>query len=184
MLAKTCFSVIATCTSSRFIQIKSLCVFQGVEQSDAKAAEWFLLSALQGHPPAQFNLGYMYDHGRGVLHSVDEASRWYASAAEQGHSGAEVNLAILEEHNANGAPESETAAAPAAHARNQSLDPAVAPLPLPPPAPERWYSRFKGVVTSLLGGPQGVVSPHSGGPRAAARRVAERRRALGSLGAF
>jgi len=171
----------------RFRTLRCL-LLQGVDQSDSKAAEWFLLSALQGHPPAQFNLGYMYDHSRGVRHSKKEACRWYTLAAQQGHTGAETNLSILEEDNHDDVLELELPAAPAV--QNQAsksrfcVDAAEAPLPLPPPEQQRWFSRLKGAMTNLLTGPQMVYSPRYGGPRAAARRVAERRRAQGSLGAF
>lgn len=158
-----------------------------MDQSDSKAAEWFLLSALQGHPPAQFNLGYMYDHSRGVRHSKKEACRWYALAVQQGHTGAETNLSILEEDNHDDFREPDLPVAPTVQDQttSRSVDTAAGtPLPLPPPEQQRWFSRLKGAMANLLTGPQSVYSPRYGGPRAAARRVAERRRAQGSLGAF
>ena len=46
----------------------------------------------QGHASAQFNLGVMYDNGRGVLKDDAEAVRWYRLAAEQGQAQAQYGL--------------------------------------------------------------------------------------------
>jgi hypothetical protein len=56
-----------------------------------------LLRALadQGSAAARYNLGVLYDNGRGVTQDFAEAARWYRGAAEQGHAGAQNNLAIL-----------------------------------------------------------------------------------------
>ena len=43
----------------------------------------------QGDADAQFNLGFMYDNGRGVAQNDAEAVRWYRKAAEQGDAGAQ-----------------------------------------------------------------------------------------------
>ena len=43
-------------------------------------------------PSAQFNLGKMYELGRGVTQDDAEAVRWYRLAAEQGHADAQYNL--------------------------------------------------------------------------------------------
>ena len=37
-----------------------------VLQDDAEAVRWFRLAAGQGEAEAQYNLGLMYDNGRGV----------------------------------------------------------------------------------------------------------------------
>ena len=49
-------------------------------------------AAEQGDATAQFNLGYMYDNGRGVPQNYTEAERWYRMAAEQGNATAQANL--------------------------------------------------------------------------------------------
>ena len=49
---------------------------------------WYRLAADQGDAAAQFNLGVMYDNGRGVLKDEAEAVRWYRLAAEQGDADA------------------------------------------------------------------------------------------------
>ena len=51
--------------------------------------------AEQGDADAQFNLGVMYDSGRGVLKDQAEAVRWYRLAAEQGHADAQFNLGAM-----------------------------------------------------------------------------------------
>ena len=56
--------------------------------------EWTPL-AEQGNVKAQYNLGLMYDMGKGVLQDYKEAVRWYQLAAEQGYSSAQHNLGLL-----------------------------------------------------------------------------------------
>jgi len=50
----------------------------------AEAAKWYRLAADQGDAGAQYNLGTMYDFGRGVRQNYAEAVRWYRFAAGQG----------------------------------------------------------------------------------------------------
>lgn len=50
------------------------------------------LMAEQGNAEAQFNLGLMYDRGRGVLKDKREAIRWYRAAAGQGDTFAQNAL--------------------------------------------------------------------------------------------
>ena len=47
---------------------------------------------------AQFNLGVLYNDGRGVQQDYAAAALWYRKAADQGHAGAQCNLAILYNH--------------------------------------------------------------------------------------
>lgn len=56
--------------------------------------EWRPL-AESGHVSAQFNLGVMYDEGRGVEVSRDKAIEWWTKAGEQGDMQAQHNLALL-----------------------------------------------------------------------------------------
>jgi TPR repeat protein len=51
--------------------------------------------AEQGFAKAQYNLGVMYDKGRGVPQDYAEAARWYRKAAEQGDADAQFNLGIM-----------------------------------------------------------------------------------------
>ena len=39
---------------------------RGTVRDDAEAAEWYLKAAEQGYAIAQYNLGFMYEAGRGV----------------------------------------------------------------------------------------------------------------------
>ncbi len=54
--------------------------------------------AEQGDANAQYNLGVMYDRGRGVPRDYAEAARWHRLAAEQGHAGAQTVLGVMYEY--------------------------------------------------------------------------------------
>ena len=58
------------------------------------AVKEFLPLAEQGLAPAQFNLGWMYQQGLGVLQDYAEAVEWYRKAAEQGFAPAQYSLGI------------------------------------------------------------------------------------------
>ena len=60
---------------------------QDIEQL-RKAAE-------QGDAEAHFNMGVMYDFGRGVPQDDREAVSWYRKAAEQGAAMAQHNLGVM-----------------------------------------------------------------------------------------
>ena len=66
----------------------------GVESSQAKAAELHSEAARQGHAEAQFALAWMYEEGRGVKRDDKEAVRWYRAAALQGHVRAMTTLGM------------------------------------------------------------------------------------------
>lgn len=48
-----------------------------------RAAEWYRRAAEQGHPDAQYNLGFMYLLGEGVPSDADEGLRLLRRAADQ-----------------------------------------------------------------------------------------------------
>ena len=50
--------------------------------------------AVQGDAVAQFCLGYMYKHGKGVLPDLQRAIEWYTKAAEQGYAFAQNDLGV------------------------------------------------------------------------------------------
>ena len=54
--------------------------------------------AEDGSQLAQFELGNMYENGRGVLQDYAEAVRWYRLAADQGNANAQSNLGIIYEY--------------------------------------------------------------------------------------
>jgi len=49
-------------------------------------------SAEKGDKEAQYNLGVMYDNGKGVRQDYTEAMKWYKLAAAQGDALAQYNL--------------------------------------------------------------------------------------------
>lgn len=53
--------------------------------------------AEKGYPFAQFNMGVLYDEGKGVPLDDAQAMQWYRKAAEQGVPQAQVNLGIMYE---------------------------------------------------------------------------------------
>jgi TPR repeat protein len=57
--------------------------------------EWLPLAADQGVADAQFNLGFMYANGRGVIQDYAEAAGWFRLAADQGVADAQYNLGFL-----------------------------------------------------------------------------------------
>jgi hypothetical protein len=61
----------------------------------ATALRAWLPLAEQGHATAQFNLGVLYERGRGVPQDYALAVQWYRQAAEQGHATAQFNLGVL-----------------------------------------------------------------------------------------
>ena len=56
--------------------------------------EWTPL-AEQGKFDAQYNLGMMYDNGKGVLQDYKTAVKWYRLAAQQGNALAQGNLGVM-----------------------------------------------------------------------------------------
>ena len=51
--------------------------------------------AVQGDPVAQFCLGYMYKHGKGVRSDPQKAIEWYTKSAEQGYTPAQNDLGVM-----------------------------------------------------------------------------------------
>ena len=66
-----------------------------IENSSDAGLQFWLKKAEQGDADAQFNLGYLYESGRGVSQDYNEAAKWYRKAAEQGHEKAQYNLGVL-----------------------------------------------------------------------------------------
>lgn len=61
------------------------------------ARKWDTISARAGLINAQYNLGYLYEHGKGVAKNCATAYRWYYLAALQGDSNAQYKLGYLTE---------------------------------------------------------------------------------------
>jgi len=77
----------------------------------AAASEFDEMKALadQGDARAQYNLGYMYDTGRGVPENDAEAVKWWLKAADQGFADAQYNLGSMYAHGL-GVPENDSEA--------------------------------------------------------------------------
>ncbi|HSG06069.1 MAG TPA: tetratricopeptide repeat protein [Nitrospiria bacterium] len=61
----------------------------------ATAYRLFQSLAEQGDAAAQYNLGLLYDKGKGAPQDYSEAVKWYQKAAEQGQAEAQYNLGFL-----------------------------------------------------------------------------------------
>ena len=70
--------------------------------------EWRQM-AEQGQAAAQYNLGIMYEYGRGVTQNDVEAVKWYRKASVQGVSVAQYKLGVMYD-NGWGVPPSDTEA--------------------------------------------------------------------------
>ena len=57
--------------------------------------QWYRKAAEQGFAQAQYNLGVMYENGRGVRQDYIQAVQWYRKAAEQGIAQAQYNLGLM-----------------------------------------------------------------------------------------
>ena len=64
----------------------------------AEAVRWFRKAANQGNADAQDNLGWLYEHGRGVAQDYAEAMRWFRKAADQGDADGQGNIGWLYEY--------------------------------------------------------------------------------------
>lgn len=60
-----------------------------------EAATLLLPLAQQGHPGAQYSIGYLYHYGYGLPRNEKESVRWIAEAAARGHSLAQKALARI-----------------------------------------------------------------------------------------
>ena len=70
--------------------------FEATERGDYQTAfKLWLPLAEQGNASTQFNLGVMYEDGRGVKQDDVEAVKWYRQAAEQGEVKAQFNLGAM-----------------------------------------------------------------------------------------
>lgn len=59
------------------------------------AYEWYMKAAIQGYPPALYNVGMMLVNGQGVAPNADEAKQWLQKAFDSGYERAEDTLAKL-----------------------------------------------------------------------------------------
>lgn len=65
----------------------------GVERDDQRAFEWYLRSAMKGHPGAQSGIGWYYEIGRGMpQRDLVRAYMWYTLSAIGGDPDAAISL--------------------------------------------------------------------------------------------
>ena len=57
-----------------------------------KAAQLYKAAAMQGYPPAQYNIGRLYEDGRGVDTDQSTAFAWFLKAARAGVADAQVKV--------------------------------------------------------------------------------------------
>jgi TPR repeat protein len=67
----------------------------GISQDEAKAVEWFTLSANQGDAQAQCCLGVCYYNGTGIAQDKAKAVEWFTLSAKQGDEDAIRMLRLL-----------------------------------------------------------------------------------------
>ncbi|MGB0844420.1 MAG: tetratricopeptide repeat protein [Alphaproteobacteria bacterium] len=64
----------------------------GVERDDQRAFDWYLRSALKGHPGAQSGVGWYYEVGRGMpAPDLVRAYMWYVLSAIGGDPDAAIS---------------------------------------------------------------------------------------------
>jgi len=68
----------------------------GVKMDLDTAAKWFEKAAERGVVDSQFNLGVMYETGKGVPKNLADAFVWYSIAAAQGDQFAKERVGVLE----------------------------------------------------------------------------------------
>lgn len=65
----------------------------GVARDDQRAFEWYLRSAMKGHPGAQSGIGWYYEVGRGLpAPDLVRAYMWYTLSAIGGDPDAAISL--------------------------------------------------------------------------------------------
>lgn len=65
----------------------------GVARDDVRAFEWYLRSAMKGHPGAQSGVGWYYEIGRGLpAPDLVRAYMWYTLSAIGGDPDAAISL--------------------------------------------------------------------------------------------
>ena len=84
-----------TVLKKMMVALLALGIGQAAWADDVSNFKKMLQAAEQGNADAQFNLGVMYDNGRGVRQDYAQAVQWYRKAAEQGYADAQYNLGVM-----------------------------------------------------------------------------------------
>ena len=82
---------------SRHFLLSILLMFSLSGCSNDSEFDETLEKAQRGDAEAQYNLGEIYDKGKGVPEDDTEALKWYRLAAEQGDAGAQYKLGVMYE---------------------------------------------------------------------------------------
>ena len=53
-----------------------------MRRDDEAAVNWYKKAAMQGYTIAMYNLGFMYQSGRGVKRDYKEAVKWFKKSGE------------------------------------------------------------------------------------------------------
>ena len=73
----------------------SACTSEEFDKASTEKFDKASTLAEQGNASAQFNLGNMYNDGKGVTQDYKQAEKWYRKAAEQGLAPAQGNLGFM-----------------------------------------------------------------------------------------
>jgi len=68
---------------------------QGGAQNYATALEWYEKAAILGHVKAQFDIGYMFYKGQGVIPDNMKAVEWYRESAANGYTAAQYRIGVM-----------------------------------------------------------------------------------------
>ncbi|EFC41815.1 predicted protein [Naegleria gruberi] len=69
-----------------------------VHRPDHLNALEYLKGAQQGCIKSQFNIGFLYQNGKGDKQDYSKAMEWYLKAAENGHSASQFQIGWLYKH--------------------------------------------------------------------------------------
>lgn len=72
-----------------------LLVFTGLLQAEPSYSEALVQRAKSGDAEAQYDLGWVYYEGEGVIQDYKEAVKWFRLAAEQGDAPAQCSLGYM-----------------------------------------------------------------------------------------
>jgi len=91
------FRTISTTLMFVALATSSLSYAEVVDESWRQVYEFQSKMAAQGSSSAQFKLGEMYQHGRGVEKNYDTAIDWYNKAKSNGHAEAAKRIAMIQQ---------------------------------------------------------------------------------------
>ena len=66
---------------------------KGINRDYLEARRWFEKAAEGGSVEAQYNLGLMYQLGKGMPIQLEKAAHWFLKAAKNGHLNAQLEMA-------------------------------------------------------------------------------------------